>query len=329
MKTAIVLFNLGGPDSLDAVRPFLFNLFNDKAIISLPQPWRWLLARFISGKRAPVARGIYQHLGGSSPLLEQTLDQATALEAVLGKDFKVVVAMRYWHPFAAQALQQVKDWGAERVILLPLYPQFSTTTSGSSLKEWHQLAAASFPQTQVVCCYPVLPGFVEAMAELIRPHYEQALAHGKPRLLFSAHGLPQSIVDKGDPYQRQVEQSAAAIVEKLAIDGLDWAICYQSRVGRAKWIGPSTEEELARAGADKVPVVVTPVAFVSEHSETLVELDIEYRHLAEELGIPAYFRAPTVQSHPRFIDGLARLVADPHQTRGKACGSQCLCREEP
>lgn len=329
MKTAIVLFNLGGPDSLDAVRPFLFNLFNDKAIISLPQPWRWLLARFISGKRAPVARGIYQHLGGSSPLLEQTLDQAAALEAMLGKDFKVVVAMRYWHPFAAQALQQVKDWGAERVILLPLYPQFSTTTSGSSLKEWHQLADASFPQTQVVCCYPVLPGFVEAMAELIRPHYDQAMAHGKPRLLFSAHGLPQSIVDKGDPYQRQVEQSAAAIVEKLAIDGLDWAICYQSRVGPAKWIGPSTEEELARAGADKVPVVVTPVAFVSEHSETLVELDIEYRHLAEELGIPAYFRAPTVQSHPRFIDGLARLVADPHQTRGKACGSQCLCREEP
>jgi len=329
MKTAVVLFNLGGPDSLDAIRPFLFNLFNDKAIISLPQPWRWLLARYISGKRAPVARGIYNHLGGSSPLLKQTLDQATALEAALGKDFKVVVAMRYWHPFADQALKQVQDWGAERVILLPLYPQFSTTTTGSSLKQWHQLAAGSFQETKVVCCYPVLPGFVEAMAELIRGHYSQALAHGKPRLLFSAHGLPQSIVDKGDPYQRQVEQSAAAIVEKLGISDLDWAICYQSRVGRAKWIGPSTEEELARAGSDKVPVVVIPVAFVSEHSETLVELDIEYRHLAEQLAIPAYFRVPTVQSHPSFIQGLAQLVTDPHQTRGKACGSQCLCKEEP
>lgn len=329
MKTAIVLFNLGGPDSLDAVRPFLFNLFNDKAIIGLPQPWRWLLARFISGKRAPVARGIYQHLGGSSPLLQQTRDQAAALEKVLGPDFKVVVAMRYWHPFAEQALQQVQDWGADRVILLPLYPQFSTTTTGSSLKQWHQLAAGRFAQTQVVCCYPVMSGFVSASAQLIRTQYDQALAQGKPRLLFSAHGLPQSIIDKGDPYQRQVEQSAAAIVSALGIDGLDWAICYQSRVGKAKWIGPSTEEELARAGSDKVPVVVAPIAFVSEHSETLVELDIEYRHLAEGLGIPGYFRASTVQSHPEFIQGLAQLVGDPSLVRGRACGTQCLCAEEP
>ncbi|MGE4279690.1 MAG: ferrochelatase [Magnetospirillum sp.] len=329
MKTAVVLFNLGGPDSLDAVRPFLFNLFNDKAIIGLPQPWRWLLARYISGKRAPVAREIYDHLGGKSPLLEQTQDQANALEKVLGPDFKVVVAMRYWHPFADQALQQVQDWGADRVILLPLYPQFSTTTTGSSLKQWHQLAAGRFGQTKVVCCYPVMPGFVSASARLIRAQYDQALGKGQPRLLFSAHGLPQSIVDKGDPYQRQVEQSAAAIVAALGIDGLDWAICYQSRVGKAKWIGPSTEEELARAGADKVPVVVAPIAFVSEHSETLVELDIEYRHLAESLGIPGYFRASTVQSHPDFIHGLARLVAEPKQFRGQACGTRCLCAEEP
>lgn len=151
MKTAIILFNLGGPDSPQAVKPFLFNLFNDKAIIGAPNPIRWLLAKYISAKRAPVAREIYQHLGGKSPLLEQTQDQAAALQKLLGNDFKVLIAMRYWHPFADQALREAKEWGAERVILLPLYPQFSTTTTGSSLKQWHQLAADSFGETRTVC----------------------------------------------------------------------------------------------------------------------------------------------------------------------------------
>lgn len=328
MKTAIILFNLGGPDSLDAVKPFLFNLFNDKAIIGAPNPIRWLLAKYISAKRAPIAREIYRQLGGKSPLLEQTQDQAAALEKLLGNDFKVLIAMRYWHPFADQALQEAKEWGAERVILLPLYPQFSTTTTGSSLKQWHQLAADSFAETRTVCCYPVEPGLVRAMAARIRVEWDQAVGQGRPRLLFSAHGLPQSIIDKGDPYQRQVEQTAAAVVAELGIADLDWAICYQSRVGPAKWIGPSTEDELHRAAADKVAVIVAPVAFVSEHSETLVELDIEYRHLAEKLGITAYFRAAAISSHPDFIKGLADLVGDPGATRGKACGDQCLCKGE-
>jgi protoporphyrin/coproporphyrin ferrochelatase len=328
MKTAIILFNLGGPDSLEAVKPFLFNLFNDKAIIGAPNPIRWLLAKYISAKRAPIAREIYRHLGGKSPLLEQTQDQAEALQKLLGNDFKVLIAMRYWHPFADQALREAKEWGAERVILLPLYPQFSTTTTGSSLKQWHQLAADSFGETRTVCCYPVEPGLVRAMAAKIRVEWDQAVGQGRPRLLFSAHGLPQSIIDKGDPYQNQVEQTAAAVVAELNIADLDWAICYQSRVGPAKWIGPSTEDELHRAAADKVAVIVAPVAFVSEHSETLVELDIEYRHLAEKLGIPAYFRAAAISSHPDFIKGLADLVGDPGATRGKACGSQCLCKGE-
>ncbi|MBR9973628.1 ferrochelatase [Magnetospirillum sulfuroxidans] len=326
-KSAVILFNLGGPDSLDAVKPFLFNLFNDKAIIGAPQPIRWLLAKYISGKRAPIARDIYGQLGGKSPLLEQTEDQAKALQDLLGKDFKVIVAMRYWHPFAAQALAEAKQWGAQRVILLPLYPQFSTTTSGSSLKQWHQLAGASFEESLTVCCYPVQPGLIRAMAENLRREWDKAIAFGTPRLLFSAHGLPQSIIDKGDPYQLQVEQTAKAVVDELGIAQLDWAICYQSRVGPAKWIGPSTEAELERASRDNVPVVVTPVAFVSEHSETLVELDIEYRHVAEKLGIPAYFRAPAVSSHPEFIKGLAELVADPTALRGKACGKIC-CQAE-
>lgn len=328
MKTAIILFNLGGPDSLEAVKPFLFNLFNDKAIIGAPNPIRWLLAKYISAKRAPIAREIYQHLGGKSPLLEQTQDQAAALQKLLGNDFRVLIAMRYWHPFADQALQEAKEWGAERVILLPLYPQFSTTTTGSSLKQWHQLAADNFGETRTVCCYPVEPGLVRAMAAKIRVEWNQAVGQGRPRLLFSAHGLPQSIIDKGDPYQRQIEQTAAAVVAELGIADLDWAICYQSRVGPAKWIGPSTEDELHRAAADKVAVIVAPVAFVSEHSETLVELDIEYRHLAEKLGIPGYFRAAAISSHPDFIKGLADLVGDPGATRGKACGDQCLCKGE-
>lgn len=330
-KTAVILFNLGGPDSLDAVEPFLFNLFNDPAIIGAPSLIRRLLARFISKKRGPVARDIYAQIGGKSPLVEETDKQARALERELGEGYRVFVAMRYWHPFAAQALQEARQWGAERVVLLPLYPQFSTTTSRSSLREWRKLAADWAVPTEAVCCYPDESGLVAAIAELIRPGYAQASASGKPRILFSAHGLPQSVVDKGDPYPQHVEQTARAVVAALGIADLDWIVCYQSRVGPMKWIGPSTEAELERAGEDRVPVVVVPIAFVSEHSETLVELDIEYRHRAEGLGIPAYVRVPAVGHHADFIAGLARLVRDPAALRGRGCaaaGQRCPFQEE-
>lgn len=330
-KTAVILFNLGGPDSLEAVEPFLFNLFNDPAIIGAPSLIRRLLARFISKKRGPVARDIYAQIGGKSPLVEETDKQARALEQMLGEGYRVFVAMRYWHPFAAQALQEARQWGAERVVLLPLYPQFSTTTSRSSLREWRKLAADWPVPTEAVCCYPDEKGLIAAIADLIRPGYAQASASGKPRILFSAHGLPQSVVDKGDPYPKHVEQTARAVVAALGIPGLDWIVCYQSRVGPMKWIGPSTETELERAGEDGVPVVVVPIAFVSEHSETLVELDIEYRHRAEGLGIPAYVRVPAVGHHPDFIAGLARLVRDPAGLRGRGCaaaGQRCPFQEE-
>lgn len=309
-RTAVVLFNLGGPDSLQAVRPFLFNLFHDPAIIGVPQPIRWLLAQMISRRRAPVAQEIYRHLGGRSPLLPLTEQQAAALETALGPDHKVFVCMRYWHPLADAVARQVRDWGAERVVLLPLYPQFSTTTSGSSLADWRRAAKAAglaLP-TQAVCCYPVQAGFVAAVADLVRPAYERAATVGRPRLLFSAHGLPKKVVAAGDPYQRQVEDSAAAVAAALNIPGLDWLVSYQSRVGPLEWIGPATDSEIERAGRDGVPLVVVPIAFVSEHSETLVELDIEYRHLAEGAGVPAYERVPAVATHPAFIAGLAGLV---------------------
>lgn len=330
-KTAVVLFNLGGPDSLDAVEPFLFNLFNDPAIIGAPTPIRYLLARFISKKRGPVARGIYGQIGGKSPLVEETWKQAKALEQALGADYRVFVAMRYWHPFASDALKQAKAWGAEKVVLLPLYPQFSTTTSRSSLREWRQLAAGWAVPTETVCCYPAEPGLVSAFAGLVRAGWDQAAKAGVPRVLFSAHGLPQRVVDKGDPYPRHVEQTARAVVSALGMDSLDWALCYQSRVGPMKWIGPSIEEELERAGEDGVPVVVVPIAFVSEHSETLVELDVEYRHRADTLGIPAYVRVPAVGHHPDFIAGLVRLVRDPGALRGRGCaaaGLRCPFQEE-
>lgn len=312
MKLAIVLFNLGGPDAPESVQPFLFNLFNDPAIISLPGPLRWLVAKFISGRRAPVAREIYAHLGGRSPLLENTRAQADALAAGLSEmgEVKTFIAMRYWHPRAAETVRAVKEFAPDQVLLLPLYPQYSTTTTGSSLKEWQGHAAAQGLTAPVrsVCCWPAEQGLIEALAGLVRSGLEEASAHGTPRLLLSAHGLPKKIVQGGDPYQAQVERTAAALIERLAMPGLDWNVCYQSRVGPLEWIGPSTDAEIARAGADKVPVVICPIAFVSEHSETLVEIEIEYRHAAQAAGVPAFVRVPAVGTDPAFIGGLAETV---------------------
>ena len=311
-RTAVVLFNLGGPDSAAAVRPFLFNLFNDPAIIGAPGPVRWALAQFISRRRAPVAREIYAHLGSASPLLPNTKAQAAALESTLSDlgELRVFIAMRYWHPLTEAAVAEVAAFAPERVLLLPLYPQFSTTTSGSSVEAWHRAASAAGldAPTSTLCCYPRDAGFVAAAAALIRPALVEAESQGRPRLLFSAHGLPKKIVDRGDPYAWQVEASAAAVAEVLALPDLDWLVCYQSRVGPLEWIGPSTEDEITRAGRDKVPLVLFPIAFVSEHSETLVELDIEYLKLARDSGVPAYHRVPTVGTSEAFVAGLAGLV---------------------
>jgi protoporphyrin/coproporphyrin ferrochelatase len=311
-RRAVVLFNLGGPDSLDSVRPFLFNLFNDKAIFHLPQPFRSWLAAFVAKRRTPIAIEIYRHLGGGSPLLPNTEDQARALHAALGggSNLRIFIAMRYWHPFTVQTASEVQAWAPDEIILLPLYPQYSTTTTASSLAAWHE--AARFLRlkvpTRAVCCYPTEPGFISAAAALIAPALADAIVHGKPRLLLSAHGLPESVVKAGDPYRFQVGQTAAAIVEKLGLPDLDWTVCYQSRVGPMKWIGPSTDESIRKAAADKVPVVVAPIAFVSEHSETLVEIEIEYRKLASDVGVPYFVRVPTVAAAPSFIAGLAGLL---------------------
>lgn len=310
MKTAVVLFNLGGPSSPDSVQPFLFNLFNDAAIISLPQPLRWLLAKLISTRRAPIARDIYAVMGGSSPLLANTLAQADGLEARLGDEFKTFVAMRYWHPRADVQVEAVKTWQPDQILLVPLYPQYSTTTTGSSIAEWSKLArraGLTVPSFEI-CCWPILPGFVAAIAGGVRDALARLPPDRRSRVLFSAHGLPKKVVAAGDPYQHHVERSVAAVVEVLATPELDWQICYQSRVGPLEWLGPATDAEILRAGKEGIALVVAPIAFVSEHSETLVELDHEYRGLAERSGVPAYERVATAGVHGGFLDDLAGLI---------------------
>lgn len=336
MKLGVVLFNLGGPDKPAAVRPFLYNLFRDPAIITLPAGLRHLLASFIAWRRAPVAQKIYEHLGGGSPLLPGTQAQAKALAEALAPyadEIKIGIAMRYWHPFSGQTAEEMAAWKPDRVLLLPLYPQFSTTTSGSSISDWHRAAkkAGLRAPTQVICCYPRLPGWAMAQADLLRGKLAAIGEGAAVRVLFSAHGLPKKIIEGGDPYQAQIEMGARTIIAALGRDDLDWTICYQSRVGRLEWIGPSTDAEIERAGRDGKGVIVLPIAFVSEHSETLVELDIEYAHLAQQSGVPFYERVPTVDTHPAFIQALADLAGQALESgavtvsgeAGRICPASC------
>lgn len=334
-KIAVVLFNLGGPDRDESVQPFLFNLFNDPAIIALPTPLRWLIARMVSRRRAVVARAIYAELGGGSPLHANTEAQAAALEDALRDlgEVRVWPCMRYWHPMSAEVAAAVRDFAPDRIVLLPLYPQFSSTTTASSYQAWRQAAAAVdlAAETSLVCCYPSDDGFLSALAVLTRRGIVQAKAASDagppPRVLFSAHGLPKRVVARGDPYPQQVEETAAGVADRLGLDAADWVVCYQSRVGPLAWIGPSTDAELRRAGADRMPVVVVPIAFVSEHSETLVELDIEYRKLADSVGIPCYIRVPTVGTEAAFIAGLADQVRaalrDGREVRSQSTTRRC------
>lgn len=323
-RIAVVLFNLGGPDDQASVKPFLFNLFNDPAIIGLPGIFRTPLAKLISSRRETSAQANYALMGGGSPLLPETRRQAEALQAVLGArlngdEVKVFIAMRYWHPLTEETAAEVAAFGPDEVILLPLYPQFSTTTTESSLKAWNA-AYAGPGVSRAVCCYPAATGWVEAQAQAIGEKLDEAV--GQPvRVLFSAHGIPEKLVTgKGDPYQEQIETTVAAVVAAIEAQRgpIDHAICYQSRVGPMKWLGPSTPEAIETAAKDGVGVVVTPIAFVSEHIETLVELDIEYGELAHEKGASPYLRAPAVGIEPLFIDSLADAAVGALSHRGAA-----------
>ena len=312
MKKAVILFNLGGPDKLENVRPFLFNLFYDPAILNLPKIIRYPLAKLISKRREPVAKKIYEELGGSSPILKLTNEQANNLEKKLneeknGNEYKCFVVMRCWNPRANEVIQNVKKYNPEEVILLPLYPQYSAATSGSSIKEWYDVCENEQykVKTSTICCYPTDDNFVQAHKNEIMKKIDK-LENFK--LIFSAHGLPEKNIKKGDPYQWQVEQSVDKIVESLNIKDLDWILSYQSRVGPLKWIGPSTDDIIVKNSKLGKHIVLVPIAFVSEHSETLVELDIEYKELADKHGCRNYSRVPALGTNENYIKAMSNLI---------------------
>ena len=312
MKKAIILFNLGGPDKIENVEPFLFNLFNDPAILNLPTLLRYPLAKLISNRRAPVAKKIYEELGGSSPILKLTKEQSSALEIKLNQtqkesEYKCFIVMRCWNPRAKDVIKDVRLYSPDEVILMPLYPQYSAATSGSSIKEWKDVCKKNNynVKTSTICCYPTDQNFINAHTKEI---IKKIKGLKNFKLIFSAHGLPEKNIKKGDPYQWQVEQSVKKIVESLNDENLDWILSYQSRVGPLKWIGPSTEDIIIENSKIGKHIVLVPIAFVSEHSETLVELDIEYKEIADINGCKNYTRVPALGINEDFIKAMSELI---------------------
>ena len=312
MKKAVILFNLGGPDKIENVEPFLFNLFNDPAILNLPTILRYPLAKLISNRRAPVAKKIYEELGGSSPILKLTKEQSEALETKLNQtgtdsEYKCFIVMRCWNPRANDVIKDVQSFNPEEIILMPLYPQYSAATSGSSIKEWKDICKKNnyHVKTSTICCYPTDQNFINAHTKEIKKKIKDLKNF---KLIFSAHGLPEKNIKKGDPYQWQVEQSVKKIVENLNIENLDWILSYQSRVGPLKWIGPSTEDIIVENSKLGKHIVLVPIAFVSEHSETLVELDIEYKEIADANGCKNYTRVPALGTNEDFIKAISELI---------------------
>ena len=317
MKKAVILFNLGGPDKIDNVEPFLFNLFNDPAILNLPTLLRYPLAKLISNRRAPVAKKIYEELGGSSPILKLTKEQSNALEIKLNQtqidnEYKCFIIMRCWDPRATDVIKNIQSFNPGEVILMPLYPQYSAATSGSSIKEWKDVCKKNNykVKTSTICCYPTDQNFINAHTKEIIKKIKNLKNF---KLIFSAHGLPEKNIKKGDPYQWQVEQSVKKIVENLNFEGLDWILSYQSRVGPLKWIGPSTEHIIIENSKIGKHIVLVPIAFVSEHSETLVELDIEYKEIADANGCKNYTRVPALGINEDFIKAMSELIINKNE----------------
>lgn len=313
-RIGVVLFQLGGPDSPEAVEPFLYNLFRDPEIIDFPlaRLARRPLARLIAARRAARVAEHYAAIGGRSPLPELTRLQAAALETELRRDLdaRVVIAMRYWRPFTSEAVAELERFAPDQIVLLPLYPQYSKTTTGSSLKEWARCFSPDGrrPPVHVIREYHDDPGYIEALAAAV----DAALA-GFPEtagvdVVFSAHSVPLEVIAAGDPYQRQVERT----VELVWARG-GWParrhLAWQSKVGPSKWLRPTLREALERLGrAGSRNVLVVPVSFVSDHIETLYEIGIEHRALARRLGIADFRMMPGLNDSPRFVAALAGLV---------------------
>jgi ferrochelatase len=314
LKLGVILFQLGGPDSIEAIEPFLYNLFCDPDIIDFPfaRIARQPLARLIASRRAKHVAHHYAEIGGKSPLLEFTMRQAKALQMVLRADFDahVAVAMRYWRPFTEEAIREVEVHGAEQVVLLPLYPQYSKTTTGSSLNEWARRYQPNgwHPQVHVVREFYEDPAYLSSVVELVDRSIAGFADEREVDVVFSAHSLPMSVVEKGDPYARQIEHTTELVWQRGG-----WParrhLCYQSKVGASKWLRPSMHETVKRLAAEgSKHVLVVPISFVSDHVETLHEIDIEHREQARSLGITDYRMVPGLNDSPSFIEALAGLV---------------------
>ncbi|HUI57609.1 MAG TPA: ferrochelatase [Bryobacteraceae bacterium] len=314
MKLGVVLFQLGGPDSLQSIEPFLYNLFCDPDIIDFPfaRIARQPLARLIASSRARHVAQHYAEIGGKSPILENTLRQAWALEAALREDFdaRVAVAMRYWHPFTEEAIRALEQHAPEEIVLLPLYPQYSKTTTGSSLNEWRRRFHANgwAPRVHLVEEFFRDEGYLDAVAEAVNETLASLRDSSDVDFVFSAHSVPVAVVERGDPYQRQIERTVELVWQRGGWKGRRH-LCYQSKVGAAKWLSPSMHETLKQLGSHgRRHVVVVPISFVSDHVETLYEIDIEHREQARELGIEDFRLVRGLNDSPRFIAALAGLV---------------------
>lgn len=308
-KIAVVLLNLGGPTHQEGVKPFLFNLFKDPCIIPLPAIMRYPLAWLISTLRTKKAQAIYAELGGKSPLNDNTQAQCDALEDYLQKqgiNAKCFMCMRYAPPMTQECVQSVADYAPDHVVVLPLYPQFSTTTTKSSFEAWDRYAQTHAWSMARRCCYPISDGYTKALAHLIQNHLDQQSSPQPLRLLFSAHGIPTDCVTKrGDPYAHQVEHTINRVMEHVNAERqgepLSSVLCYQSRVGPKKWLTPTLDDALKACHTDQHGAVVIPISFVSDHSETLVELDIQYKQIAHDMGLLHYSRVPSLNCDPEFI----------------------------
>ncbi|WP_298613769.1 ferrochelatase [uncultured Thermosynechococcus sp.] len=318
-QTGVLLLNLGGPDRLEDVRPFLYNLFSDPEIIRLP--FRWLqkpLAWFISTSRARRSQANYAQIGGGSPLRRITEQQARALKEALariGIEANLYIGMRYWHPFTEEAIAQIKADHIRDLVILPLYPQFSISTSGSSFRLleslWQQDPELQKIRYTLIPSWYNHPGYVAAMADLIRQELDQCPNPEEAVIFFSAHGVPKSYVtEAGDPYQEEIEACVKLIMAALNRPN-SYVLAYQSRVGPVEWLQPYTEDVIPKLAAQGVKtLVVVPISFISEHIETLQEIDIEYRKIAEEAGIEVFRRVPALNDHSGFIGALAQLVKE-------------------
>jgi len=311
-RVGVVLFQLGGPDSLAAVEPFLYNLFCDPDIIDFPfsRIGRRPLAKLISSTRAKKAGQHYAAIGGGSPIRKFTEQQAAALELQLaceGVDARCVVAMRYWHPFTAEAIEELEKSRVDHVVLLPLYPQYSRTTTGSSLNEWRRRWTGTVPTSCVETFYRN-PLYIGSLVDKINDALVQFPCPETAELVFSAHSVPVSVIEKGDPYQRQIEETVGLVMESGRWPNRH-RLCYQSKVGASKWLQPSLHTTLRTLAAEKVrDVCVIPISFVSDHVETLGEIDHCARAEARELGIERFAMTQGLNDSPKFIQALASSV---------------------